>query len=31
MMERGDSYFDHTLRLARVFDLVNGEKLRGEF
>ncbi|MEZ4833611.1 MAG: dynamin family protein [Caldilineaceae bacterium] len=31
MMERGDAYFDETLRITRVFDLVNSEKLRGEF
>ncbi len=31
MMERGDRYFDETLRVTRLFDLVNTEKLRGEF
>lgn len=31
MMERGDHYFDETLRVTRIFDLVNSEKLRGEF
>jgi hypothetical protein len=31
MMERGDRYFDETLRITRVLDLVNSEKLRGEF
>lgn len=31
MIERGDAFFDETLRIGRVFDLVNGEKLRGEF
>src|SRR5690606_33494240 len=31
MMERGDRYFDETLRVTRIFDLVNSEKLRGEF
>lgn len=31
MMERGDAYFEETLRINRIFDLVNSEKLRGEF
>lgn len=31
MIERGDAFFDETLRIGRVFDLVNGEKLRAEF
>jgi small GTP-binding protein len=31
MAERGDGYFDETLRLGRVMDLFNTEKLRGEF
>lgn len=31
MAERGDRYFDETLRLTRIFELVNGEKLRGDF
>ncbi len=31
MMERGDRFFDETLRVTRVFELVNSEKLRGEF
>ncbi len=31
MAERGDRFFDETLRLARVFDLMNGEKVRAEF
>ena len=31
MTERGDRFFDETLRIGRIFDLVNGEKLRGEF
>lgn len=29
--KRGDKFFDETLRIARIFDLVNGEKLRGDF
>ncbi|MEZ4733560.1 MAG: dynamin family protein [Caldilineaceae bacterium] len=31
MAERGDRFFDDTLRLARILDLVNSEKVRGEF
>ncbi len=31
MAERGDRFFDETLRLARILDLVNGEKVRAEF
>jgi small GTP-binding protein len=31
MMERGDHYFDETLRVTRIFDLINAEKLRGDF
>lgn len=31
MAERGDAYFDETLRLGRVMDFFNTEKLRGEF
>lgn len=31
MAERGDKFFDEVLRIGRVFDLVNGEKVRGEF
>ncbi|MEX1019194.1 MAG: dynamin family protein [Litorilinea sp.] len=31
MIERGDTYFDETLRIGRIFDLVNAEKLRAEF
>jgi small GTP-binding protein len=31
MTERGDRFFDETLRITRIFDLVNGEKVRGEF
>lgn len=31
MAERGDRFFDETLRISRVFDLVNAEKVRGEF
>ncbi|MCB0186319.1 MAG: hypothetical protein KDE31_18755, partial [Caldilineaceae bacterium] len=31
MIERGDKYFDEVLRLTRIVELVNSEKLRGEF
>lgn len=31
MIERGDRFFDSMLRITRVMDLVNGEKVRGEF
>jgi small GTP-binding protein len=31
MAERGDRFFDSALRLNRVFDLLNSEKIRGEF
>lgn len=31
MAERGDRFFDETMRLTRVFDLMNSEKIRGEF
>lgn len=31
MNERGDRFFDQTLRLGRVFDLLNSERIRGEF
>ncbi len=31
MAERGDKFFDETLRLTRIFDLVNGEKVRAAF
>ncbi|HXF63371.1 MAG TPA: dynamin family protein [Caldilineaceae bacterium] len=31
MAERGDSFFEETLRIGRVFDLLNSEKVRGEF
>ncbi|MFN8440432.1 MAG: dynamin family protein [Caldilineaceae bacterium] len=31
MAERGDKFFDETMRIARVFDLMNTEKLRGDF
>ena len=31
MAERGDRFFDQTMRLGRVFDLVNGQKISNEF
>lgn len=31
MAERGDRFFDDMLRLARIMDLMNSEKVRGEF
>ncbi len=31
MAERGDRFFDETLRLTRIFDLINSEKIRAEF
>jgi small GTP-binding protein len=31
MAERGDRFFDDTLRITRIMDLINSEKVRGEF
>jgi small GTP-binding protein len=31
MLQRGDAFFEETIRLGRVFDLLNKEKIRGEF
>lgn len=31
MIERGDRFFDENLRITRVIELVNSERLRGEF
>jgi small GTP-binding protein len=31
MAERGDKFFDEAMRLGRIFDLMNGDKLRAEF
>ncbi len=31
MLERGEKYFDDVLRLTRIMELVNSEKLRGDF
>ncbi|MDH7487795.1 MAG: dynamin family protein [Anaerolineae bacterium] len=31
MMARGTEFFDETIRLLRIFDLLNAERVRGEF
>ncbi|HET8840268.1 MAG TPA: dynamin family protein, partial [Ktedonobacteraceae bacterium] len=31
MRERGDRFFDNTIRLGRIFDLIHAERVRGEF
>jgi small GTP-binding protein len=31
MNARGDEYFEETIRLGRVFDLLNSDKIKGEF
>ncbi len=31
MRERGDRFFDDTMRLGRIFDLVHAERIKGEF
>jgi len=31
MAERGDRFFEDTLRITRILDLINSEKVRGEF
>jgi small GTP-binding protein len=31
MLQRGDEFFEETIRLGRVFDLLNKDKIRGEF
>lgn len=31
MAERGDSFFDNTLRIGRIIDLLNGHKVSAEF
>ena len=30
-MHRGDEFFEETIRLGRIFDLLNTDKIRGEF
>ena len=31
MLQRGDAFFEETIRLGRIFDLLNKDKIRGEF
>ena len=31
MINRGDAFFEETIRIGRVFDLVNTDKIRGQF
>jgi small GTP-binding protein len=31
MLQRGDEFFEETIRLGRIFDLLNKDKIRGEF
>ena len=31
MNDRGDEFFEETIRIGRVFDLINTDKIRGEF
>ena len=31
LSQRADAFFDETFRLGRVFDLINSDKIRGEF
>jgi small GTP-binding protein len=31
MRERGNSFFDNTIRLGRIFDLIHAERVRNEF
>ncbi len=31
MLQRGDAFFEETIRIGRVFDLMNKDKIRGEF
>lgn len=31
MLQRGDAYFEETIRIGRVFDLLNKDKIRGDF
>lgn len=31
MNERGDEFFEDTIRIGRVFDLMNSERIKGEF
>jgi small GTP-binding protein len=31
MVSRGDAFFEETIRIGRVFDLINTDKIRGQF
>ena len=31
MLQRGDAFFEETIRIGRVFDLLNKDRIRGEF
>ncbi|MDP9363148.1 MAG: dynamin family protein [Chloroflexota bacterium] len=31
MISRGDQFFEETIRIGRIFDLINTDKIRGEF
>jgi small GTP-binding protein len=31
MLQRGDAFFEETIRIGRVFDLLNKDKIRGDF
>jgi small GTP-binding protein len=31
MLQRGDAFFEETIRIGRIFDLLNKDKIRGEF
>ncbi|HEV2107839.1 MAG TPA: dynamin family protein [Thermomicrobiales bacterium] len=31
MVNRGDAFFEETIRIGRIFDLVNSDRIRGEF
>ena len=31
LIQRGDDYFEETIRLGRVFDLLNGDKIKADF
>ncbi len=31
LITRGDAFFDDTVRIGRIFDLLNSDKIRGEF
>jgi small GTP-binding protein len=31
MVNRGDAFFEETIRMGRIFDLINSDRIRGEF